>query len=276
MAETHSDNPAGPVGEPFEAAEPDYRVIVEDSLVLDLDGFEGPIDVLLALARTHKVDITKISILALAEQYLAFISRAHALRLEIAADYLVMAAWLAYLKSRLLLPASDDDEDEPTGAELAARLAFQLQRLEAMRKAAEQLMQRPRLGQDFFARGEPDPLIVDTETEFNATLYDLLTVYASIRERQGASHLQISPARLYSMDDALDRLGRLIGRVPDWTTLVHFLPEGIGDDLMMRSAIASTFAASLELARQGKLQINQSQTFAPIYVRARQNPPEDG
>ncbi len=275
MSDTPPDSPQRADQEPFEAAQPDYQAAMEDSLVLNLDGFEGPIDVLLTLARTHKVDITKISILGLAEQYLAFIQRAHALRLEIAADYLVMAAWLAYLKSRLLLP-STDDEDEPTGAELAARLAFQLQRLEAMRKAAGEVMERPQLGQDFYARGEPDPLIVDTTTEFSATLYDLLTMYAGIRERQGASTLQISPARLYSMDDALERLGKLLGHAPDWTTLSRFLPEGIGDDLMMRSAIASTFAASLELARQGKLQLNQSQTFAPIYLRARQEDTADG
>ena len=275
MSDTPPDSPQRADQEPFEAAQPDYQAAIEDSLVLNLDGFEGPIDVLLTLARTHKVDITKISILGLAEQYLAFIQRAHALRLEIAADYLVMAAWLAYLKSRLLLP-STDDEDEPTGAELAARLAFQLQRLEAMRKAAGEVMERLQLGQDFYARGEPDPLIVDTTTEFRATLYDLLTMYAGIRERQGASTLQISPARLYSMDDALERLGKLLGHAPDWTTLSRFLPEGIGDDLMMRSAIASTFAASLELARQGKLQLNQSQTFAPIYVRARQEDTADG
>ena len=275
MSNTPPDSPQRADQEPFEAAQPDYQAAIEDSLVLNLDGFEGPIDVLLTLARTHKVDITKISILGLAEQYLAFIQRAHALRLEIAADYLVMAAWLAYLKSRLLLP-STNDEDEPTGAELAARLAFQLQRLEAMRKAAGEVMERLQLGQDFYARGEPDPLIVDTTTEFRATLYDLLTMYAGIRERQGASTLQISPARLYSMDDALERLGKLLGHAPDWTTLSRFLPEGIGDDLMMRSAIASTFAASLELARQGKLQLNQSQTFAPIYVRARQEDTADG
>lgn len=275
MADTRIDSPQEAEPEPFEAAEPDYSLAITDSLVLELDGFEGPIDVLLALARTHKVDITKISILALAEQYLTFIQRARALRLEIAADYLVMAAWLAYLKSRLLLPATDE-EDEPTGAELAARLAFQLQRLEAMRKAAEEIMQRPRLGQDFFARGEPDPLIVDTTTVFSTSLYDLLTVYAGIRERQGASTLRITPAKLYSMDDALERLGRLIGTVPDWTTLSRFLPEDIGDDLVMRSAIASTFAASLELARQGKLQINQAQTFAPIFVRPRREEAENG
>ena len=275
MEDARIDSPDEPDREPFEADQPDYTLAISDSLVLELDGFEGPIDVLLALARTHKVDITKISILALAEQYLAFISRARALRLEIAADYLVMAAWLAYLKSRLLLPATDE-EDEPTGAELAARLAFQLQRLEAMRKASEQIMQRPRLGQDFFARGEPDPLVVDTTTVFSTTLYDLLTVYAGIRERQGVSTLRITPAKLYSMDDALERLGRLIGTIPDWTTLSRFLPEDIGDELVMRSAIASTFAASLELTRQGKLQINQAQTFAPIYVRARQAEAENG
>ena len=270
MSEMSPDSPERNDQDPFEADQPDYQVAIDDSLVLDLDGFEGPIDILLTLARTHKVDLTKISILVLAEQYLAFIQRAHDLRLEVAADFLVMAAWLAYLKSRLLLP-STEDEDEPTGAELAARLAFQLQRLEAMRKAAVEIIDRPRLGQDFYARGEPDPLIVDTTTEFNATLYDLLTMYAAIRERQGAATLQISPMKLYSMDDALERLGKLLGHVPDWTTLSQFLPDGISDDLMMRSAIASTFAASLELVRQGKLQLNQSQTFAPIYLRARQD-----
>lgn len=270
MSDMSPDSPERNDQDPFEADQPDYQVAIDDSLVLDLDGFEGPIDILLTLARTHKVDLTKISILVLAEQYLAFIQRAHDLRLEVAADFLVMAAWLAYLKSRLLLP-STEDEDEPTGAELAARLAFQLQRLEAMRKAAVEIIDRPRLGQDFYARGEPDPLIVDTTTEFNATLYDLLTMYAAIRERQGAATLQISPMKLYSMDDALERLGKLLGHVPDWTTLSQFLPDGIGDDLMMRSAVASTFAASLELVRQGKLQLNQSQTFAPIYLRARQD-----
>lgn len=275
MAETQSDTEIEARSDPFEADQPDYRPPVPDSLVLDLDGFEGPIDVLLALARAHKVDITKISILALAEQYLGFIRRARALRLEIAADYLVMAAWLAYLKSRLLLPATDD-EDEPTGAELAARLAFQLQRLEAMRKAAAELMERPRLGREFFARGEPDSLVVDTTAVFNAKLYDLLSVYAAIRDRQGASTLRITPAKLYSMDEALERLGKLLGHNPDWTTLSRFLPEDIGDELVMRSAIASTFAASLELARQGKLQLNQAKTFAPIYVRARQDGSEDG
>ncbi len=267
MAETSTQNPEATEREPFETAEPDYRSTAADSLVLDLDGFEGPIDVLLTLARSHKVDVTQISILALAEQYIAFIARARALRLEIAADYLVMAAWLAYLKSRLLLPDTGE-EDEPTGAELAARLAFQLQRLDAMRGAADTLMQRARLGSEFFARGDPDPLIVDTTTVFGASLYDLLTIYASIRQRQESSTLHIEAVTLYSMDDALERLKSLIGETPEWTVLAAFLPEGIKDGLVRRSAIAATFAASLELARQGKIQLNQSETFAPIYVRS--------
>jgi len=276
MAEDTKSDPAA--GEPFEAARPDYRAAQEDSLVLDLDGFEGPIDVLLTLAREHKVDITKISILALANQYLDFIAQARELRLEIAADYLVMAAWLAYLKSRLLLPSSGD-EDEPSGAELAARLAFQLQRLEAMRDASDRLMRRPQLGQDFFARGEPDPVAVDTTTVFNATLYDLLSVYGTIRQRQQSSVLHIEPLTLYSMDDALARLGSLLGKTPDWTVLEKYLPEGIdasGDTLLMRSAIASTFAASLELVRQGKLEISQSGEFEPIYLRSVKEETRDG
>ncbi|MDA0664147.1 MAG: ScpA family protein [Proteobacteria bacterium] len=259
----------------FESETPDYVVPLDDSLVLDLDGFSGPIDVLLALARDHKVDITRISILALADQYLAFIARARELRLEIAADYLVMAAWLAYLKSRLLLPHTDN-QDEPSGAELAARLAFQLQRLEAMRKASEQLMQLPQLGQEFFARGAPDPVIVETTTEFTAKLYDLLSVYGLIRQRSESSVLHIAPLNLYSMDDALTRLSTLIGNIPDWTVLSNFLPEGGGDALVIRSGIASTFAASLELTKQGKLQLSQSETFAPIFLRGRKDDPDNG
>jgi len=269
------DSKPDPAAEPFEAAQPDYRAARDDNLVLDLDGFEGPIDVLLTLAREHKVDITKISILALADQYLDFINRARELRLEIAADYLVMAAWLAYLKSRLLLPSSGDEE-EPTGAELAARLAFQLQRLEAMCDAAGQLMRRPQLGQDFFARGEPDPVAVDTTTVFNATLYDLLSVYGAISQRRQSSILQVEPLTLYSMDDALARLNSLLGTASDWTVLASFLPDASGDGLLMRSALASTFAASLELSRQGKLRISQSGTFAPIYLRSRDDEPRDG
>ncbi|MBL4721398.1 MAG: segregation/condensation protein A [Alphaproteobacteria bacterium] len=249
----------------FEEDEP--RDVASDNLLqLNLEGYEGPIDVLLSLARDQKVDITKISILALAEQYISFIERAKKLQLEIAADYLVMAAWLAYLKSRLLLPSSDNP-DEPTGAELAARLAFQMQRLESMQVKGRLLMEMPRLGQAFFPRGEPEPFTIKRTSAFNATLYDLLSAYADSKHRADASVLQIAPPNLFSMEDALVRLRIILGDVPDWTILTEFLPEGIKNPLVFRSAIASTFAASLELAKQGKLTLRQSTTFGPIFVR---------
>jgi segregation and condensation protein A len=249
----------------FEEDQPD-ALYMKGGLRLDLDGYEGPIDVLLTLARDQKVDITKISILALADQYIAFIEQAKEIRLEIAADYLVMAAWLAYLKSRLLLPASDNP-DEPSGAELAARLAFQLQRLEAMQNVGQLLMGRPKMGQEFFARGAPEPFIIRKTSAFDVSLFDLLSAYADSKHRIDASVLQIAPPNLFSMEDALVRLRKLLGTVPEWTTLTNFLPSGIKDDLVYRSAIASTFAASLELARQGKLSLRQSSTFGPIFVR---------
>ncbi len=207
--------------EPFET--PRGNVAAPGELVVDLDGYEGPIDVLLSLARDQKVDLTKISILQLADQYLAFISAARQMRLEIAADYLVMAAWLAYLKSRLLLP-EPQPEDEPSGAELAAALAFQLQRLEAMQQAGVRLMARPLLGRDVFPRG------------------------------------------------VLARLGKLLGRLPEWRTLMSFLPPNLRDGLVGRSAVASTFAASLELVRSGRAQLRQDVAFGPIYLRS---PPEE-
>ncbi|MFT6580657.1 MAG: segregation and condensation protein A [Alphaproteobacteria bacterium] len=249
----------------FEEDEP-KTIDTDDGLRLDLDGYEGPIDVLLSLARDQKVDITKISILALAEQYIAFIEDAKKLRLEIAADYLVMAAWLAYLKSRLLLP-STDNPDEPSGAELAARLAFQLQRLESMQIKGRLLMETPRLGQAFFARGEPEPFSIKRKNSFSASLFDLLSAYADSKHRADASVLEIAPPSLYSMEDALVRLRKIVGDVPDWTILTNFLPENIKNPLVFRSAVASTFAASLELAKQGKLTLRQSTTFGPIFVR---------
>src|SRR5437764_3103108 len=216
--------------------------------VLDLDGYEGPIDVLLTLARDQKVDLRKISILDLADQYLAFIARARQLRLEIAADYLVMAAWLAYLKSRLLLP-EPEGEGEPTGVELAAALAFQLQRLQAMREAGARLMARPQLGREIFPRGAPERFRVITRPVYSATLYDLLKAYGthSGRRHQGALHILATD--LYSMDDALKRLSGLIGKAMDWTALASFLPAGLVDGLVRRSAIAATFAASLAMVR---------------------------
>ena len=236
-------------------------------LVVDLEGYEGPIDMLLTLAREQKVDLTKISILALADQYLVYIGAARRLRLEIAADYLVMAAWLAYLKSRLLLP-EPAPADEPSGAELAAALTHQLQRLEAMQQAGARLMARPQLGRDVFARGAPDGLPRVLRPIYDATLYDLLKAYGDQRQRKEAAVLHIEPPELFSMDDALQRLSRLLGRMPEWRTLMSFLPPGLRGGIVERSAVAATFAASLELVRAGKLQLRQDNAFGPIYLRS--------
>ena len=238
----------------------------EMELHLDLDGFEGPIDVLLTLARDQKVDLKKISILELADQYLAFVARARRLRLEIAADYLVMAAWLAYLKSRLLLPEPPAD-GEPSGAELAAALAFQLQRLEAMQKAGRDLMALPQYGRDFFGRGLPEPVQVIEKPVYKLALYDLLKAYGTYPGRRNEGLLQITPMNLFSMDDALHRIGEMLGQVLDWTTLQHFLPPGLQRGLPRRAALAATFAASLELARTGRIELRQEQLFGPIFMR---------
>jgi len=254
-------------GEPFEDDRPAYFETHPDRLLLDIDGFEGPIDVLLTLARDQKVDLTRISILALADQYLGFISRARQLRLDLAADYLVMAAWLAYLKSRLLLPTPAEDE-EPSGPEMAAMLAFQLQRLEAMQQAGNGLMDRPRLGRDFFPRGAPEPVGVVSRPKFEVTLYDVLKAYARQYSRKEGSTLHIAPTELYSIEDAIARLRNAIGSVPDWTTLSRFLPSGIRDTLLYRSAVASTFVAMLELVRSGRIELRQEAPFTSVYVRA--------
>jgi segregation and condensation protein A len=250
--------------EPFEmeqrAAEP------AEELVVDLEGYEGPIDALLNLAREQKVDITKISILRLADQYLAFIAAARRLRLEIAADYLVMAAWLAYLKSRLLLP--QPAEAEPSGEEMAAALTHQLQRLEAMQNAGQKLFARDLLGRDVFARGAPEGLPRVLVPVYEASLYDLLKAYGEGRNRKESGVLHIEAPELYSMDDALQRLTRFLGRMPDWRTLVSFLPPGLMNGLVQRSAVAATFAATLELVRSGKLQLRQDKPFGPIFLRS--------
>ncbi len=249
-----------PIDQDIARAESDTR------LVLDLDGYEGPIDVLLALAREQKVDLKRISILELADQYLAFIARAGQLRLEIAADYLVMAAWLAYLKSRLLLPQSGE-EGEPSATDMAAALSFQLQRLEAMREAGVRLMARPQLGREVFARGSPEKTPLTTTPVFQVSLYDLLKAYALQRRRIEARTLYIEPSQLYSADDALKWLSDMLGGRPDWQTLRSFLPPGLEGGLVARSALASTLAASLELARTGKAQLRQDVAFGPIYLR---------
>jgi segregation and condensation protein A len=237
----------------------------DDALILDLDGFEGPLDVLLTLARTQKVDLTRISILQLAEQYLSFIGRAREVKLEVAADYLVMAAWLAYMKSRLLLPEPEADE-EPSGEEMAAALALRLRRLEAMRAAATRLMARPRLGTEVFARGAPEGVEIVRTPVFEAALYELLSSYAAHQARTQAETLRIEASEVYSMEDAYQRLAQMLGAMPDWEALGRFLPVGV-HGLLWRSAVATTFAASLELAREGKLQLKQLEPFGPIYVR---------
>jgi segregation and condensation protein A len=254
--------------EPFELPQPRPRSSAD--LVVDLEGYEGPIDILLTLAREQKVDLIKISILRLADQYLAFIAAARSLKLEIAADYLVMAAWLAYLKSRLLLP-QPPGPGEPSADELAAALAHRLQRLEAMQQAGSQLFARPLLGRDVFRRGSPEGLPRKFIPLYDTSIYELLKAYGTGRERHDAAVLSIAPAELYSMDDALQRLSRVVGHVPEWRMLMSFLPAHLGGALVRRSAVASTFAASLELVRSGKIQLRQEMAFGPIYLRS---PPE--
>lgn len=242
------------------------RGLSEPSLVVDVEGFEGPLDLLLHLARAQKVDLSRISVLALVEQYIAFIDRAQRLRLELAADYLVMAAWLAYFKSRLLIPRPFAD-GEQSGEEMAAVLQFRLRRLEAMRDAAARLVNRNRLGRDVFARGMPETVIVERHNEYSASLYDLLTAYASLRQRQAVTNVQIARRGVWSLKDARDVLSRLIGDVGDWTALDMFLLRYISSPQDRVTAIASSFAASLELVREGKLEVRQDKAFAPIYLR---------
>ncbi len=243
--------------------------IGEPSLIVDVEGFEGPLDFLLALARKQKLDLTKISILALAEQYLLFIERAHKLRLELAADYLVMAAWLAYLKSRLLIPEMPE-EDEPSGEELAAMLAFRLRKLEAMRDAAAKLMERPSLGQDFFLRGQPEDMSLIRKPQFSASLYDLLTGYASLRQRQSVSLVHVRKRNVWSLPEARDVLMRLVGGVYDWTPVEQILRSYLKLTDVRTTALASSFAASLELVREGHLEIRQTEAFGTIYLRSKQ------
>ena len=242
------------------------RGVSEPALVVDIDGFEGPLDLLLDLARTQKVDLSRISVLALAEQYLVFIEEARRLRLELAADYLVMAAWLAFLKSKLLIPQKNDG-DGPTGEEMAAQLAFRLKRLEAMRDAATRLVNRNRLGRDIFARGDPEPVEIERKSEFTATLYDLLNAYASLRQRQSTQKVTISKRPVWSLGDARMILQRMIGELRDWTALDRFLIRYLSDPNERATAMASSFAASLEMVREGRLEMRQEAAFAPIYLR---------
>lgn len=241
----------------------------EEALIVDVEGFEGPLDFLLALARQQKLDLTKISMLALAEQYLLFIERARQLRLELAADYLVMAAWLAYLKSRLLIPQMDEG-DEPTGEELAAMLAFRLRKLEAMRKASDEIMERPQLGKDFFLRGQPEDMSLNRKIHFSASLYDLLTAYAALRQRQSVSLVHVRKRQVWSLQEARDVLMRLVGQQADWAPVDEILKSYLQLTDIKVTAMASSFAASLELVREGKLEIKQNDAFGTIYMRTPQ------
>ena len=237
------------------------------TFVVDIDGFEGPIDVLLTLARDQKVDISQISIVQLADQYLEFVSQTRRQNIEIAADYLVMAAWLAYLKSRLLLPDLDA-EGEPSGEEMAKALSFQLKRLEAVQEAGARLMARNQLGKVFFGRGVPEKFKLSHSSIFEVSLYDLLKAYSSVSNRKGNETLNFKDWDLFNVDDALVRLNQVIGKIPDWKTLVDFLPDNLKSGIIYRSAVASTFVASLEMVREGKLKIRQDDFFGPIYLRS--------
>ena len=240
----------------------------EEALIVDVDGYEGPLDLLLTLARVQKVDLMQVSILQLAEQYLTFVEQARALRIELAADYLVMAAWLAFLKSRLLLPPDPEDEG-PSAEDLAAHLAFQLERLNAMRDASARLMGRDRLGQTRFVRGQPEQIARKRNVTYEVGLIDLMRAYARIKTKDEFRPYAFDRKDVFTMEQALERLRHLIGFAGDWTSLLTFLPDGWTGDVRGRSATAATFAATLELAKQGKLEIRQAETFAPITLRRR-------
>jgi segregation and condensation protein A len=244
------------------------RASDEPALVIDVEGFEGPLDLLLTLARQQKVDLAKISILALADQYLAFIEEARKLRLELAADYLVMAAWLAYLKSRLLLP----EQHEPDGVsaeDMATALAQRLRRLEAIRQVAEQLLGRPQLGREVFARGLPEPIADIKKPEWSATLYDLLSAYAGQRQKQARAFVRLPKRTVWSLAEAREAVERLIGLATDWCALDDYLIAYMVEPSHAATVRASSFAAALELVREGRVEMNQQKAFAPIYLRKR-------
>jgi segregation and condensation protein A len=244
------------------------RASDEPELIVDVDGFEGPLDLLLTLARQQKVDLAKISILALADQYLAFIAAAQQLRLELAADYLVMAAWLAYLKSRLLLPEVSEATG-PTAEDMVAQLALRLKRLEAFRAVAEQLIVRPQLGRDVFVRGCPEPVAGTKRPEWSANLYDLLSAYAAQRQRHALARVRLPERSVWSLGEARELLERLVGAAHDWSRLDEMLVAYVVDPSLHATIHASSFAATLEMVREGLVEIHQPKAFAPIYLRRR-------
>jgi segregation and condensation protein A len=274
MIESIEQGEAGVQGagsQDWEAPGLEDMAAADEAFVVDLDGFEGPLDLLLALARTQKVDLAKISILGLVEQYLGFIAEAQQLKLQIAADYLVMAAWLAFLKSRLLLPKDKEDPDTTSAEELAQRLAFRLMRLEAMRDKAATLFTRHRLERDVFTRGQPERIQVTRDTTYTATIYDLLKAYADQRKRTIKVIHVVKARRVWSIKDARNRLERLVGATAgDWAQLDMFLDQFLPRNEEERTALASSFGATLEMAREGLIELRQDEPFAPIYMRKRE------
>ncbi len=256
------------VADTFAAGGPDVIAPGEGELIVNLEGFEGPLDLLLTLARDQKVDLRKISMVALVDQYLSHIHQARRMRLELAADYLVMAAWLAYLKSRLLLPEPPAGE-EPSGQEMADALQWQLRRLEAMQEAGTRLMARPQLGRDIFSRGQPEGIVVVRRAVWDVKLYDLLSAYGSQVRPKDADTYQIKPMEFFSVEEAAERLGRMLGIAIDWQSLEAFLPAGLTDPGRRRSAIAATFVAGLQLAKDGQIELRQTERFGPIHLRKR-------
>lgn len=248
------------------------RASDEPALVVDVEGFEGPLDLLLLLARQQKVDLSKISILALADQYLTFIDAARKLRLELAADYLVMAAWLAYLKSRLLLPDANSPEAQ-SAEEMAAALAFRLKRLEAFRDVAQKLLERPQLDRDIFSRGDPEPIAQIKHPQWSATLYDLLSAYAVQRSKQALGKVRLAARKVWSLAEARDAIERLAGVSADWTCLDDYLVSYLMEPSMASTVKASSFAATLEMVREGVMDMQQHAAFAPLYVRKRASDP---
>jgi segregation and condensation protein A len=236
----------------------------ESALYLELDGWEGPLDLLLDLARRQKVDLRQISILALVDQYLTYIERAEALRLELAADYLVMAAWLAYLKSALLLPR--DEQDDPSPEELALRLQLRLQRLGAMREAAARLMARDRIGRDIFRRGAPEGLRIDRKTKWRSDAFSLIQAYGQVKARNEPRIYQVSDRMIMTLDSAIERVSAMLGVTLDWMDLRDFLPKH-AEPSLRKSALASSFVAALELARLGRAEIEQEEVFGKMRIR---------
>ena len=250
-------------------AEPTVPTEVEDAaLVVDVEGFEGPLDLLLTLARQQKVDLAKISILALADQFLAFIEEVRRLRLEIAADYLVMAAWLAYLKSRLLLPEPAPGEG-PSAEDMATALAARLKRLEAFRAMAGELIARPQLGREVFARGNPEPIASIKHPQWTATIYDLLSAYAAQRQKHALLRVRVAQRKVWSLAEARAVLERLVGQTAEWSRLDDYLMTYVVEASLVPTVLASSFAATLEMVREGQAEVHQHGAFAPIFIRKR-------